>query len=101
MDDRLRRKILQLLDQHRIMTLATVRPDGWPDAANLELAQLRDELQRRWLMWYDELVRGGVTDFGALEDALLARQRAWEGTPHPRVGGRTPIEVITDQVRSN
>lgn len=75
--------------------------DGWPDAANLELAQLRDELQRRWLMWYDELVRGGVTDFDALEDALLARQRAWEGTPHPRVGGRTPIEVIEDQVRSN
>jgi len=30
--DSLRRKILKLLDQHRLMTLATNRPDGWPQA---------------------------------------------------------------------
>lgn len=28
MDDEIRRKILALLDQHRIMTVATLRPDG-------------------------------------------------------------------------
>jgi hypothetical protein len=28
--DTLKSKILGLLDQHRIMTLATNRPDGWP-----------------------------------------------------------------------
>jgi hypothetical protein len=68
--------------------------DGWPDLMKVEVAQLRDELQRRWLLWYDELVRGGLTDFGELEDALLARQRDWENTPHPRVDGRTPAEVV-------
>lgn len=73
---------------------------GWPDLMSPEVAQLRAELQRRWLAWYDELVRGGTTDFGELEDVLLARQRAWETTPHPRVGGRTPVDVIVDYVRS-
>jgi hypothetical protein len=32
MDDGLRRKILSLLDEHRIMTVATLRRDGWPQA---------------------------------------------------------------------
>lgn len=67
---------------------------GWPDLMSREVAQLRDELQRRWLLWYDELVRGGLTDFVELEDALIARQREWETTPHPHVGGRTPAEVV-------
>src|SRR6476659_4528981 len=31
----MRRKILMLLDQHRIMTLATLRPDGWPQATTV------------------------------------------------------------------
>jgi len=35
MDDETRRKILTLLDQHRIMTVATLRPDGWPQATTV------------------------------------------------------------------
>lgn len=35
MKDALRKQILQLLDAHRIMTLATVRPDGWPQATTV------------------------------------------------------------------
>jgi len=35
MEDALRRKILALLDQHRIMTVATLRPDGWPQATTV------------------------------------------------------------------
>lgn len=35
MDDGMRRKILALLDQHRIMTVATLRPDGWPQATTV------------------------------------------------------------------
>jgi nitroimidazol reductase NimA-like FMN-containing flavoprotein (pyridoxamine 5'-phosphate oxidase superfamily) len=35
MEDELRRKILTLLDQHRIMTVATLRPDGWPQATTV------------------------------------------------------------------
>jgi general stress protein 26 len=35
MDDAIRRKILTLLDQHRVMTIATLRPDGWPQATTV------------------------------------------------------------------
>jgi nitroimidazol reductase NimA-like FMN-containing flavoprotein (pyridoxamine 5'-phosphate oxidase superfamily) len=35
MDDQMRSKILSLLDQHRIMTVATLRPDGWPQATTV------------------------------------------------------------------
>ena len=35
MDDEIRNKILTLLDQHRIMTVATLRPDGWPQATTV------------------------------------------------------------------
>ena len=34
----MRRKILQLLEQHRIMTVATLRPDGWPQATTVGYA---------------------------------------------------------------
>ena len=35
MDDTIRQKIVALLDQHRIMTIATLRPDGWPQATTV------------------------------------------------------------------
>ena len=35
MDDSMKRKILALLDGHRIMTIATLRPDGWPQATTV------------------------------------------------------------------
>src|SRR3954471_14741826 len=35
MEEGIRTKILTLLDQHRIMTLATLRPDGWPQATTV------------------------------------------------------------------
>ena len=35
MDEQLSRKILKLLDGHRVMTLATLRPDGWPQATTV------------------------------------------------------------------
>jgi nitroimidazol reductase NimA-like FMN-containing flavoprotein (pyridoxamine 5'-phosphate oxidase superfamily) len=38
MDDEIRRTILALLDQHRIMTIATLRPDGWPQATTVGYA---------------------------------------------------------------
>jgi nitroimidazol reductase NimA-like FMN-containing flavoprotein (pyridoxamine 5'-phosphate oxidase superfamily) len=36
MDEEISRKILTLLDQHRIMTIATLRPDGWPQATTVD-----------------------------------------------------------------
>lgn len=38
MDDAIRRKILGLLEEHRVMTLATLRPDGWPQATTVGYA---------------------------------------------------------------
>jgi Pyridoxamine 5'-phosphate oxidase len=38
MDEEIRRKILGQLEQHRIMTVATLRPDGWPQATTLGYA---------------------------------------------------------------
>src|ERR1700741_3013894 len=35
MDEQLQRKILKLLDGHRVTTLATLRPDGWPQATTV------------------------------------------------------------------
>lgn len=35
MDDAIRRKILKLVDGHRVMTIATLRPDGWPQATTV------------------------------------------------------------------
>jgi PPOX class probable F420-dependent enzyme len=38
MDEKLRRKILDILAEHRIMTVATLRPDGWPQATTVGYA---------------------------------------------------------------
>jgi PPOX class probable F420-dependent enzyme len=35
MDEALQQKILSLLDEHRDMSLATLRPDGWPQATTV------------------------------------------------------------------
>jgi hypothetical protein len=38
MDEDIRQKILTILDQHRIMTIATLRPDGWPQTTTVGYA---------------------------------------------------------------
>jgi nitroimidazol reductase NimA-like FMN-containing flavoprotein (pyridoxamine 5'-phosphate oxidase superfamily) len=35
MDESMRAKVLALLDQHRIMSIATLRPDGWPQVTTV------------------------------------------------------------------
>jgi nitroimidazol reductase NimA-like FMN-containing flavoprotein (pyridoxamine 5'-phosphate oxidase superfamily) len=35
MDARIRQRIIDVLDANRIMTLATLRPDGWPQATTV------------------------------------------------------------------
>jgi hypothetical protein len=35
MDEALKHKIISLLDRHRIMMIATLRPDGWPQATSV------------------------------------------------------------------
>ena len=38
MDESFRRKILALLDRHRTMRIATLRPDGWPQVTTVGYA---------------------------------------------------------------
>jgi len=38
MNEQIRQQILALLGEHRIMTLATLRPDGWPQATTVGYA---------------------------------------------------------------
>jgi nitroimidazol reductase NimA-like FMN-containing flavoprotein (pyridoxamine 5'-phosphate oxidase superfamily) len=38
MDDAIKARILRLLDENRVMSLATVRPDGWPQATTVGYA---------------------------------------------------------------
>jgi PPOX class probable F420-dependent enzyme len=38
MDQAARKKILELLAEHRLMTVATLRPDGWPQATTVGYA---------------------------------------------------------------
>jgi nitroimidazol reductase NimA-like FMN-containing flavoprotein (pyridoxamine 5'-phosphate oxidase superfamily) len=38
MDESFRQKIIALLDQHRTMRIATVRPDGWPQVTTVGYA---------------------------------------------------------------
>jgi nitroimidazol reductase NimA-like FMN-containing flavoprotein (pyridoxamine 5'-phosphate oxidase superfamily) len=38
MQEQIRSKILAILDAHRIMTVATLRPDGWPQATTVGYA---------------------------------------------------------------
>lgn len=38
MDRAMQQKILSILDQHRDMTIATLRPDGWPQATTVGYA---------------------------------------------------------------
>jgi len=38
MDETLRRKILDLIESHRVMTSAMLRPDGWPQATTVGYA---------------------------------------------------------------
>jgi nitroimidazol reductase NimA-like FMN-containing flavoprotein (pyridoxamine 5'-phosphate oxidase superfamily) len=38
MDEAMKQKILTILDQNRIMSVATLRPDGWPQATTVGYA---------------------------------------------------------------
>ena len=38
MNEEITKKILSIMDQHRIMTVATLRPDGWPQATTVGYA---------------------------------------------------------------
>lgn len=67
---------------------------GWLLSVGPLLGSLRMELWRHWALWHDEVVSSGITVPAAVRDVLVGRQRQWENTPHPRLGGRTPAQLL-------
>lgn len=60
-------------------------------------AWLEYELERRWLLWRDEILRAGVEDSQQVLSRLLTRQEEWENTPHPLLAGKTPGQAIAEE----
>jgi hypothetical protein len=71
-------------------------PDGEASDDTMSPAEsmLWRELQRRWLLWRDEVVRAGTTDPDAVRRELAGRQRKWERTRHPDFRGKSPLQVV-------
>jgi hypothetical protein len=57
-------------------------------------AGLSRELERRWLLWRDDVIGGGVSEPATVRAELVRRQRAWETTPDAEHGGATPVEAV-------
>lgn len=68
--------------------------DVWGETMGEVEYGLVRELQRRWLIWRDEVIAGGVTAAPEVRAALVARQREWETSGHPDLRGRSPVEAI-------
>ena len=66
----------------------------WGDMMGPKEARLYRELQRRWLIWRDEVIRAGATEPAAVRELLERRQHEWEA--QPGAGGKksSPSEVI-------
>ncbi|HEX2095180.1 MAG TPA: hypothetical protein VHG28_22475, partial [Longimicrobiaceae bacterium] len=71
----------------------------WGPTMGPEEAGLEHEVQRLWLFWRDEAILGGLSDPHQVRKAAIERQLAWEQTPHPRLDGRTPLQVIQAERR--
>jgi hypothetical protein len=76
-------------------------PDGhmadggeWGDTMGSVEWALHRELQRRWLVWRDEVIATGVVEPSDVRKELLKRQRSWESRPHKGSGGATPVAAI-------
>lgn len=68
--------------------------ERWGGTMGRVEAALHGELQRRWLLWRDEVVRAGTAEPEAVRRELAERQRTWEQTPHPDFRRKTPVQAI-------
>jgi hypothetical protein len=73
--------------------------EAWGETMGRTEMLLQRELLRRWLLWRDEEIRSGRTQPRELLGVLEARQRAWESSPHPALGGKSPLQAIRAERR--
>jgi hypothetical protein len=64
-----------------------------------EETRLQIELERRWLLWRDEILRSEILDTEEVLGRLLERQEEWESSPHPALAGKTPAETVAEERR--
>ena len=71
--------------------------DEWGDTMGPVEWDLHTQLSRLWLMWRDDVIRGGVTAWGPLVEELCDRQKAWQARRQASLGGRTPIDAVREE----
>ncbi|MGH2628032.1 MAG: hypothetical protein ACRDHY_15440, partial [Anaerolineales bacterium] len=79
---------LELLPEERM-----AGGEEWGPAMGPVEYRLHRELRRRWLIWRDEVIRGGTVAPAAVHEELLRRQRGWERSAHP-AHGTAPVEMV-------
>lgn len=102
-DDVQRWRVAAELDLYRRLMIhddVLAREDEWGATMGQVEARLEGELQRRWLLWRDQLLRDGTTDNDELRQQLIARQEAWETEPHRSLSGKTPATAIAAERRA-
>ncbi|HEX9563958.1 MAG TPA: hypothetical protein VF981_08305 [Gemmatimonadaceae bacterium] len=95
-----RSELTDVLQAH-VLVPEPIDPDtdnGTGLAGTLE-SDLLEVLQRRWLVWRDELIRAGTTDRDAVLRALLEKHARWQASPNAIAGGRTPRDAVRDERR--
>jgi hypothetical protein len=89
--------------RYRLLVPDTPFTDGVPSEGVMgpEEARLQIELERRWLLWRDEILRSESMDMDTPDvlRRLLERQEEWESSPHPALAGKTPAEVVAEERR--
>jgi hypothetical protein len=86
MDEELKIKILDLLDRHRIMTIATLRADGWPQATTRGLRE-----RRASSVWSDSQK---AYNLGKMIESLMAIAGLSIAGHATVVGDRAEVEKI-------
>jgi hypothetical protein len=66
----------------------------WGESMGRTEYLLHRELRRRWLLWRDAVLAGGLLEPADVWEELVRRQRVWERQPHPRFGGASPVEAV-------
>lgn len=87
--------------QFRLLVPDESFTDGAPRDGEMgpEEGRLQTELERRWLLWRDEILRSEIVDTPEVLRRLLERQEEWESSPHPALAGKTPAEVVAEERR--
>jgi hypothetical protein len=66
----------------------------WGATMGTQEATLHHELQRRWLLWRDEVIRAGIVDAPRVREELVRRQHDWEQRPRTADSRRSPNDLI-------